>query len=62
MRTVKDVKEEILQKVITIVEQVNLGNDNGINQYTCELIKQKIMKDLMDKKYVIKYRQPERHD
>jgi hypothetical protein len=62
MRTVKDVKEEVIQKVITIIEQVNLGNDNGINQYTCELIKQKIMKDLMDKKHVIKYRQPERHD
>jgi hypothetical protein len=62
MRTIRDVKEEFLQKVITIIEQVNLGNNNGINQYTCELIKQKIMKDLMDKKYVIKYRQPERKD
>ncbi len=62
MTTVKEIKSDIFRDIFEIIDKINLTNDNGKNQYTCELIKKKIMKELLDKDYLIKYRQPERHD
>lgn len=51
------VKQQVLTDVFTIIGQVNRTNDNGTNQYTCELISQKIAKNLLGKKYSISYRE-----
>lgn len=62
MATVKEIKDDIFKDIFLIIDKINLSNDNGINQYTCELIKKRIMKELQDKDYLIKYRKIERHD
>lgn len=62
MTTVRQVKEDVLRDVFAIIDKINLTNDNGTNQYTCELIKKKIMKQLLDKDYTISYRNNKGHD
>ena len=50
-------KTMIIRDVNIIIEQINRSNDNGRSQYICESIKKRVSEEIINKKYIIKYRE-----
>lgn len=50
-------KIAIVRDIEIIIEQINRSNDNGKSQYICELLRKRINEEVINKKYIIKYRE-----